>query len=208
MTTIASQITSLTSVYSTVYSDADQRKHQSSASLAFVWGIHRDRWIPRTKGQLRGKCFHLMTSSWSIRLFTHILRLHSDNRNKTQFFRDIYNTDSIWGYKHLKYTATEKYDNNVMSVRNLGVIFTQTWKWIYKFQKPAKTLAIISTTSGESENPSAKTPRTRLYIHVLQATLTFATVWLMDYQGISSRNSSICKTQLQDWFSLWENMIP
>ena len=63
MTTIASQITSLTVVYSTVYSDADQRKHQSSASLAFVWGIHRDRWIPRTKGQLRGKCFHLMTSS-------------------------------------------------------------------------------------------------------------------------------------------------
>ena len=63
MTTIASQITSLTSVYSTVYSDADQRKHQSSASLAFVWGIHRGRWIPRTKGQLRGKCFHLMTSS-------------------------------------------------------------------------------------------------------------------------------------------------
>ena len=49
--------------YTTVYSDADQSKHQSSASLAFVWGIHRDRWIPRTKGQLRGKCFHLMTSS-------------------------------------------------------------------------------------------------------------------------------------------------
>ena len=65
MTTMASQITSLTVVYSTVYSDADQRKHQSSASLAFVWGIHRDRWIPRTKGQLRGKCFHLMTSSWT-----------------------------------------------------------------------------------------------------------------------------------------------
>ena len=38
---IASQITSLTIVYSTVYSDADHRKHQSSASLAFVRGIHR-----------------------------------------------------------------------------------------------------------------------------------------------------------------------
>ena len=37
---IASQITSLTIVYSTVYSGADQSKHQSSASLAFVWGIH------------------------------------------------------------------------------------------------------------------------------------------------------------------------
>ena len=41
MGTLGSQITSLTIVYSTVYSDADQRKHQSSASLAFVRGIHR-----------------------------------------------------------------------------------------------------------------------------------------------------------------------
>ena len=41
MGTIASQITSITIVYSTIYSDADQRTHQSSASLAFVWGIHR-----------------------------------------------------------------------------------------------------------------------------------------------------------------------
>ena len=41
MDTMASQITSITIVYSTLYSDADQRKHQSSASLAFVWGIHR-----------------------------------------------------------------------------------------------------------------------------------------------------------------------
>ena len=39
--TMASQITNLTIVYSTVYSGADQRKHQSSASLAFVGGIHR-----------------------------------------------------------------------------------------------------------------------------------------------------------------------
>ena len=41
MSAIASQITSLTVVFSTVYSDADQRKHQSSASLAFVQGIGR-----------------------------------------------------------------------------------------------------------------------------------------------------------------------
>ena len=66
ITTMASHITGLTVVYSNVYSGPDQRKHQSSASLAFVWGIHRDRWIPRTKGQLRGKCFHLMTSSCDV----------------------------------------------------------------------------------------------------------------------------------------------
>ena len=41
MSTMASQITSLTIGYSTVYSDVDQRKHQSSVSLAFVRGIHR-----------------------------------------------------------------------------------------------------------------------------------------------------------------------
>ena len=41
MGVIASQITSLTIVYSIVYSGADHRKHQSSASLAFVWGTHQ-----------------------------------------------------------------------------------------------------------------------------------------------------------------------
>ena len=41
MSTMASQITSVTIVYSTVYSDTDQGKHQSSASVAFVCGIHR-----------------------------------------------------------------------------------------------------------------------------------------------------------------------
>ena len=38
---MASQITSLTIVYSTVYSGTDQRKHQSSASLAILMGILR-----------------------------------------------------------------------------------------------------------------------------------------------------------------------
>ena len=41
MSEIASRITSLMIVYSTVHSVADQSKHQSSASLAFVWEIHR-----------------------------------------------------------------------------------------------------------------------------------------------------------------------
>ena len=40
--TMTSQWASLTIVYSIVYSDADQRKHQSSASLGFVRGIHRE----------------------------------------------------------------------------------------------------------------------------------------------------------------------
>ena len=41
MGVMASQITSLTNVYSTVCSGAYQRKYESSASLAFVRGLHR-----------------------------------------------------------------------------------------------------------------------------------------------------------------------
>ena len=54
MGAIVSQITSLTIVYSTVYSDADQRKHQSAGNTPMT----------RTKDQYRGKYFHLMASPW------------------------------------------------------------------------------------------------------------------------------------------------
>ena len=43
MGTMASQITSLAIVYSAVIQAQIKEKHQSSASLAFVRGIHRDR---------------------------------------------------------------------------------------------------------------------------------------------------------------------
>ena len=57
MSAIASQITSLTIVYSSVYSGADQRKHQSSASLAFVRGIHRRPVNSPHKGPVTRKMF-------------------------------------------------------------------------------------------------------------------------------------------------------
>ena len=56
MSTIASQIIGFSNVCTTVCSCTDQRKHQSTVSLAFVRGIHR----------LREKCLHLMTSSWFV----------------------------------------------------------------------------------------------------------------------------------------------
>ena len=56
MSAMASQITGVLIVYSTVCSGGHQRKHQTSASLACVRGIHRwpvnsrsHRWIPHTK---------------------------------------------------------------------------------------------------------------------------------------------------------------
>ena len=57
MSSIASQITSLAIVYSSVYSGANQRKRQSSASLAFVWWIHRSPVNSPHKGPVMRKMF-------------------------------------------------------------------------------------------------------------------------------------------------------
>ena len=60
------QITGVSSVCSSVCSGADQRNYQSCVSLAFVRVIHRspvNSPHKRPKGQERGKCFHMMTSS-------------------------------------------------------------------------------------------------------------------------------------------------
>ena len=54
---IVSQITSLTIVFSTVYLATDQRKHQSAASLVFLWGIHRRPVTSPHKWSVRRKMF-------------------------------------------------------------------------------------------------------------------------------------------------------
>ena len=49
-----------------VYSDADKEIIKAPRHWPLCGEFTGDRWIPRTNGQLRGKCFHLMTSSWNI----------------------------------------------------------------------------------------------------------------------------------------------
>ena len=64
MTPMASQITGVSIVCSTVCSGTDKRKDESHASLAFVRGIHR--WLVDSphKGPATRKMFQSMTSSW------------------------------------------------------------------------------------------------------------------------------------------------
>ena len=57
MSSMASQITGVSVVHSTVCSGADQRKHQISASLTFLRGIHRWPVNSPHKGSLTGKMF-------------------------------------------------------------------------------------------------------------------------------------------------------
>ena len=75
MSTIASQTTTLTSVYSTVYSGENQRKHQSSASLAFVRGIHRWPVNSPHKGPVTREMFpfdDVIMVKWIIIGYNHI----------------------------------------------------------------------------------------------------------------------------------------
>ena len=59
MSAMASQITGVSIVCSTVYLGAEQRKHQSSASLAFVGGIHRWPVDSSHKGPVTQKIFQV-----------------------------------------------------------------------------------------------------------------------------------------------------
>ena len=82
MNEIASQFTSLTIVYSTVYSGADQRKYQSSASPAFVRGIHRWPVSSPHKRPVTRKCLQLMTPSL-LAHFTHVVTHNRTTRDAT-----------------------------------------------------------------------------------------------------------------------------
>ena len=92
MGTSASQITSLAIVYSIVYSSADQRKHQSSASLAFVRGIHRAPVNSPHKWPVTRKMFP----------FDDVVMMKGDvcHLNFTRFSNDLQLFDKVMEYQH------------------------------------------------------------------------------------------------------------
>ena len=102
MGAIASQITSLTIVYSTVYSDADQSKHQSSASLAFVREIHRGPVNFPHKWPVTRKMFPFddvimkdPDCTYSVRHFNSSLPGQNGHRFTDDTFRYIFLNDKI-----------------------------------------------------------------------------------------------------------------
>ena len=125
MGAIASQITSITIVQWTVYSDADERKHQSSVSLAFVWGIHRGPVNSPHKWPVTRKMFpfHDVIMKWyqgriSHSVYEHLIQnafccnFYSDDKIMPQIctrhdslaiIRSIYiYTYSLWNYLNIR----------------------------------------------------------------------------------------------------------
>ena len=115
MSAMASQTTGVLIVYSTNCSDADLRKHQSSMSLAFVWGIHRWPVNSPHKGPVTWKMFPfddvIMSFSYEhyIWLFWFMYKSFSnwfnakmsmDRTEKMQIFEG-WNKSGVWWNKKL-----------------------------------------------------------------------------------------------------------
>ena len=89
MSVMASQITGISNVYSTVCSGGDQRKHQSSALLAFVRGIHRWPVNSSHKGPVMLKMFP----------FDDVIMTRSDLHCQYNSFRNLEELCQNWTNK-------------------------------------------------------------------------------------------------------------
>ena len=83
MSAMYSQITGVLIIYLAVCSGADQRKHQSSASLAFVRGSHRWMLNSPCKGPVTRKMFPLMTLSYVLVVFDIHYGSHQEVKRKS-----------------------------------------------------------------------------------------------------------------------------
>ena len=133
---MASQITSLTIVYSTIYSGADERKHQSSASLALVRGIHRWPVNSPHKGPVTRKIFPFDgVIMYGLSYFSGIIA-DNDRTNVA--------TWSVW--THCRRLSVAEHANEVSwhcPVRNFK--FQDYWQLISK----TNTIKIQTTASVE-----------------------------------------------------------
>ena len=125
MGTTASQITRFTIVYWTVYSGADERKHQSSVSLAFVRGIHRSPVNSLDKGPVKRKMFP----------FDDVIMLSV--------------LKCIFLIRKNRIQTIEMTTNLILNlrVRYVGNRFTVIFNWSGYILRPTKTVNMISVNA-------------------------------------------------------------
>ena len=110
MGAIASQFTSLTIVFSTVYSDADHRKHQSPTSLAFErgtrrWPVNSPHKGPRTRKMFP---FHdvimilccLLNDFCELHLFTTLCLFHASQWRSDANHQQLVSLSGWYQRKH------------------------------------------------------------------------------------------------------------
>ena len=118
------------------HSGADHIKHQSSALLAFVRGIHRWPVNSPHKGPVTRKCFHLMTSSWIKRIF---------------FFKMVTTLRKKWGEMWLE-------SQNLLIIRRKTVAERTIWYWkprvvcMPTLSSLASQRVVVRTTPGATSD--------------------------------------------------------
>ena len=108
MSPMAFQITGVSIVCSTVCSGADQRKHQSSASLTFVRGIHRWPMDSSHKGPVTRKMFPFddvimnigIPLTWTYSLLSSSCRVIQSLRHQSRGSHFWSYTDSRLTHRH------------------------------------------------------------------------------------------------------------
>ena len=134
MSTIAYQITSLTIVYSTVYSGADQRKHQSSASLTFVRGIHRGLLNSPHKWPVTRKIFPFDDA---IMLQEQWCQSSSHGSYGAGTWKNSKIILGIWWYTacwpELSYDSQNDFPIMTVFLLNFDNDFSDSWKWYAVF---------------------------------------------------------------------------
>ena len=128
---MASQITSLTSVYSIVYSGADQRKHQSSASLALCGEYTGTGEFPAQMASYAEtvSIWWRHHAWWLFSVFPlhilHICLLYKSTSNICKFDR--------WHSDWMKYPAVGVLNNSCTGLIGFVVIVKRVWCNIYKY---------------------------------------------------------------------------
>ena len=130
MGSMASQITSLTIVYSAVYSGADQRKHQSSASLDFVRGNHRGPVNASHKWPVTRKMFPfddviMISEIWACIFFVRLLAT-----DRLGFDRMIATVPSRWWKRISTHWGRDK----MAAISQTIFSSACSWMKIYEFR--------------------------------------------------------------------------
>ena len=146
MSAMASQITRLPIVYSTVYLGADQRKYQSSASLAFVRGIHRwpvnslYKWpVTRKMFQylVQKPCALLLQRPDVVTLAKQIRMMTSSNGNISTLLAICEGNSPVTGEFPAQRPVTRSFD--VFFHLRLNERLSKQW-WGWWFETPSRPL--------------------------------------------------------------------
>ena len=170
MGSIASQITSLTIVYSAVYSGADQRKHQSPASLAFVGGIHRGSVNSPHKWPVTRKMFPFDDVIMRRCFYSNNCRRFSVIPNeKTSQFTDF--------PERYVYTACLWNSRKMMIIQSRNVSFP---RWMDRYSNNCRYYQNIYMHAISSQNIMRLTKRSRTCVFVCNGWQHWKLQWFLE----------------------------